>query len=295
MIPAWDFLCHGIEAAKGQGEQDLSLGVGGERADRLPVRASHGEDGTLQGRLRPSLQFHDPQSRIRGVLVRAVRVTADGGHVQLHIVVQVADVILEIAVSVLLLADGIHGGILGHGGGEGDLDAPGLPLHALHGVENLELAGVAVIGGLSGDGSDLVVVHVHDPRALRHLRGVGEVHGHIVVIYPGLTPDSEHLLLVLLPVDGDGVGSGFVRRDGHARVQHIVVGGAPLVDVLGRGQNPLGPIQFQAGEAGGHLQVIDRPVGEQIAPEGHLGAVIRLILVVQIRVLPDCDGDSRWR
>ena len=59
VIPAGDFLGHGIEAAEGQGDQDFPLGVGGERADGLTVRAGHGEDGALQGNFRPRLQLND--------------------------------------------------------------------------------------------------------------------------------------------------------------------------------------------------------------------------------------------
>ena len=266
VIPAGDFLRHGIEAAEGQGDQDFTLGVGGERADGLPVRAGHGEDGALQGDFRSRLQFDNFQSGIRGIILRAVGVIADGGHVQLHIVVQVADIVLQIAILVFLPADGVHGGVLCHGRGEGELDAPGLARHALQGIENFELAGVAVAGRLGSDGGDLVVVHVHDFRALRHLRGVGKGHGHIVVIYPGLTPNGKDLLFVLLPVDGHGIGGGLIRRYGHAGVQHVVVGGAPLVDVLGGGQDAVANVQLAPGQARGYFEVIDGPVGEQIAP-----------------------------
>ena len=284
VIPAGDFLRYGIEAAEGQGDQDFTLGVGGERADGLPVRAGHGEDGALQGVLRPCLQLNNFQAGIGGIVLRAVGVIADGGHVQLHIVVQVADIILQVAESVFLLADGIHGGVLRNGRGKGELDAPGLARHALQGIEDFELAGVAVAGGLGSDGGDLVVVHVHDFRALRHLGGVGKGHGHVVVIYPGLAPNGKDLLFVLLPVDGHGVGGGLIRRDGHAGVQHVVVGGAPLVDVLGGGQDAVANVQLAPGQAGGDLEVIDGPVGEQIAPEGHLGGVVGLVFVVQIQL-----------
>ena len=188
---------------------------------------------------------------------------------------------MQIAVLVFLLADGVHGGILGHRRGEGELYAPGLARHTLQGIEDFELAGVAVAGGLGSDGGDLVVVHVHDFRALRHLGGVGKGHGHVVVIYPGLAPNGKDLLFVLLAVDGHGVGGGLVRRNGHAGVQHIVIGSAPLVDVLGGGQDAVADVQLAPGQAGGDLEVIDGPVGEQIAPEGHLGGVVGLILVVQ--------------
>ena len=191
---------------------------------------------------------------------------------------------MQIAVSVFFQADGIHGCILGHGRGEGELDVTALPLDAAHGVQHLELPGVAVAGSLSGDSGDLVVVHVHDLRALRHLVGIGKGHGHVVIIYPRLAPDGEHLLLVFLAPDGHGVGRGFVRRDGHAGGEHIVVGSAPLVDVLGGGQDAVSNVQFTPGEAGGHLQVGNVPVRHQVTPQRHFCGVIRLVLIVQLQL-----------
>ena len=185
---------------------------------------------------------------------------------------------------VLLLAHGVHGRILGHRCGEGELDVPALALDAVHGVEDFECPGIAVRGGLGGDSGDLIVVGVHDLCALRHTVRVGEGHGHIVVVHPGLTPDGKHLLLVLLAADGHRVGRGVVWGDGHAGFQHIVVGGAALVDVLGRGQDAVADVQFGAGQAGGHLQICNVPVGQEITPEGHLGGVIRLVLVVQLQL-----------
>ena len=281
VIPAGDFLRYGIEAAEGQGDQDFTLGVGGERADGLPVWAGHGEDGALQGVLRSRLQLDNFQAGVGGIILRAVRVIADSGHVQLHIVVQVADIILQIAVLVFLLADGVHSCVLGHGRGKGELDAPGLARHALQGIEDFELAGVAVTGAAGGNSGDLLVIHVHDLGPSGYAGRVGKGHGHVIVIYPRLAPNGKDLLLALLAVDGHGIGGRLVRRDSHARVQHVIVGGAPLVDVLGGGQDAVADVQLAPGQARGYFEVIDGPVGEQIAPEGHLGGIVGLILVVQ--------------
>ena len=64
--------------------------------------------------------------------------------------------------------------VLGHRCGEGELDIAGLALHAVGGIEDLEGPGIAVRGVLCGDGGDLVVVGIHDLRALRHTVRVGE-------------------------------------------------------------------------------------------------------------------------
>ena len=284
VIPGRDILRHGIVALQSQRDQDLSILIAGERAYFAALRVNHAEHSPLQRGLRPFLQLHDFQQGLARHIFRAICVTADGGQLHLAVVIQVADIILQIAVSVFFQADGIHGCILGHGRGEGELDVTALPLDAAHGVQHLELPGVAVAGSLSGDSGDLVVVHVHDLRALRHLVGIGKGHGHVVIIYPRLAPDGEHLLLVFLAPDGHGVGRGFVRRDGHAGGEHIVVGSAPLVDVLGGGQDAVSNVQFTPGEAGGHLQVGNVPVRHQVTPQRHFCGVIRLVLIVQLQL-----------
>ena len=89
------------------------------------------------------------------------------------------------------------------------------------------------------------------------------------------------MLLVLSAIHGDGIGHGLIRGGGHPGFQHIIVGGAPLVDVLGGGQNLLAPFQLRPRQAGGHLEVVDIPVGEQVAPEGHFGGVVCEVFVLQ--------------
>ena len=284
VIPGRDILRHGIVALQSQRDQDRPLRSGGVRAHLAALWVIHGEHSPLQRGLRPLLQFYDFQKGLARHILRAVRVTADSGQVQPRIVVQIADVILQIAVLVLLLAHGIHGCILGHRRGEGELDVSALTRHAFSGVQHLELPGIAVAGALSGDSGDLVVVHVHDLRALRHGAGVGEGHGHVVIIYPRLAPDGEHLLLVFLAVNGYGVGHGGLRRGGHAGGEHIVIGSAPLVDVLGGGQDAVSNVQLGAGEPRGHLQIGDVPVGQKITPQRHFRGVIRLVLIVQLQL-----------
>ena len=140
------------------------------------------------------------------------------------------------------------------------MDISTLTTDAVYWVQYLELSGVAVAGSLGGNSGDLIVVHVHNLRVLWHGAGVGEGHGHVIVIYPGFAPDGEHLLLILLAVNGHGVGNGGLRRGGHAGGEHIVIGSAPLVNILGGGQDAVANVQLGAGESRGHLQVGDVPV-----------------------------------
>ena len=74
-----------------------------------------------------------------------------------------------------------------------------------------------------------------------------------------------------------------VRGSCHFGCEHIVVGGAALINVLGGGQDAISSIQLLSGEAGGDLQIIDVPAGDQITPQSHLSGIIRLILVIQIQ------------
>ena len=155
--------------------------------------------------------------------------------------------------------------------------------HAVSGIEDFECPRIAVRGGLGGDSGDLVVIAIYDLCAVRNTAGVRKCYGHVVVVHPSLAPDLECLLLVFLSVDGHRIGGRLVRCDGHSGREHVVIGRTPLIDVLGGGQDTVSDVQLCAGEAGGHLQVGDIPVGEQVAPEGHFGGIERLIFIVQAK------------
>ena len=284
VIPGRNLLGHGIVALQGQGDGHGPVRAGGVGADFLSFRVIHREHGPLQGDLGALLQLHDFQGRLARFFLLTVRIAADGGQLHLAVIVQVADIILQIAVLVFFQADGIHSGILSHGSVQGELDISALSLDTVCWVKPLELPGIAVPGAAGRDSGDLLVVHVHDLHALRHGAGVREGHGHIVVIYPGLAPDSKYLLLILLAVNGHGVGRGFVRRGGHAGSEHIVVGGAPLVDILGGGQDAVADVQLGAGEPRRNFEVSDIPIRHQVAPQRHFGGIIRLILIVQLQL-----------
>ena len=161
-------------------------------------------------------------------------------------IVQVADIILQIAVLVLFLADCVHGGILGNIRCQGELDAAALALDAVCGVQHFEFPAVAVPGPLRSDGGNVLIVLIHDAGPLGHRTGVCKGYGYIVVIHPCFAPDGEYLLLVLLAVHGDGVGNRLIRGGRHPGLQHIIVDGAPLVDILGSRQNTVADVQLRA-------------------------------------------------
>ena len=94
VIPGRDLLSHGIVALQGQGNGHSPVRAGGVGADFLSLRVVHGEHGPLQRDLGALLQLHDLQGRLIRIGFPTVRIAADGGHIQLYLVVQVTDVIL---------------------------------------------------------------------------------------------------------------------------------------------------------------------------------------------------------
>ena len=241
-----DLLSDGVMALKRQGDDDCPIRAGGERAHLAALRVIDGEYSALQGDLGALLQLHDLQRSLLRVRLTAARVAAHCCQFHVPGIVQVADIILQIAVLVLFLADCVHGGILGNIRRQGELDAAALALDAVCGVQHFEFPAVAVPGPLRSDGGNVLIVLIHDAGPLGHRTGVCKGYGYIVVIHPCFAPDGEYLLFVLLAVHSDRVGSRFIRGGRHPGFQHIIVGGAPLVDILGRRQDAVADVQLRA-------------------------------------------------
>ena len=174
-------LIHGIVPRFRVGDDDGAALVGGEAADGVPVGADHFKNSPGQRGLGARLQFDDAQGTgAGGGGVRRIGCVGGAGSIG-HVLGGVgadgvdADgrggvggghIVLEIAVLVLLRADGIEDGVLVHVGVEGELDAAALALDGVGGVQHLELAHIALAGdALGGDGGDILVVQVHDPGA----------------------------------------------------------------------------------------------------------------------------------
>ena len=94
VIPGRDLLGYGIVALQGQGDGHGPVRAGGEGTDFLSLRVIDREHGPFQGDLGPFLQLHDLQGRLVRIRFPTVCIAADGGHIQLYLVVQVTDVIL---------------------------------------------------------------------------------------------------------------------------------------------------------------------------------------------------------
>ena len=95
--------------------------------------------------------------------------------------------------------------------------------------------------------------------------------------------DGEYLLLVLLPVRRDGIGGVAVGGSGNTGRVYLVPRRAAHIDVLGGGENSLRPLKLRTGQVGIDLQVVDVPVGEQVAPQRHLGRIVGVVLVLQLQ------------
>ena len=109
-----DLLGDGVVALQSQGNDDRSIRPGGEGAYLAALGVVDGENGPLQRNFSPLLQFHDLQGGFVRVGLSAACIAAHRRQLHVPGIVQVADIILQIAVFVLFLANRVHGGILGH-------------------------------------------------------------------------------------------------------------------------------------------------------------------------------------
>ena len=95
--------------------------------------------------------------------------------------------------------------------------------------------------------------------------------------------DRKHLLLVLLPVYRNGISSVPVSRCGDAGRVYLVPRRATHIDVLGGGENSLRPLKLRTGQVRVDLQIVDVPVGKQIAPQRHFSRIVGVIFVFQLQ------------
>ena len=86
---------------------------------------------------------------------------------------------------------------------QGELDAARLALDALHRIQHLEGPAVAVVHPLRLDRRDVLVIFVYNAGAGGDTCGVSEGDVDGIVVHPGLVPNSDLLLPVLLAVNGD--------------------------------------------------------------------------------------------
>ena len=271
----------GVIAANGQGDFNASVILDNKYAKGIAIRANDLKTGAAEWDLRPGLVLQDPQARIRRIFLRRIRIAADGIEVQRCGGVGIHHIVLQVAVLVFLQAAGKEHSVCIYLAVQGELDAACLALDALHRIQYLEGPAVAIVHPLRLDRRDVLVIFVYNAGAGGDTCGVSEGDVDGIVVHPGLGPNSELLLLVLLAVNGDLVGGVTIRRAGYLRTFHVVPGGALGIDVLGCRQDLLCPLCLVPGQVGIYRELVDIPVADEIAPQRHFGGVKALVFVFQ--------------
>ena len=274
----------GVIAGFQQGNIDLAVAVSDKGANAVTIGADNLKPCAGKRQLRPGFVFQNPQSSFIGFIVRVISVIAVCGQVHGNGRVGVYYIVLQVAIGVLLLAYGIEHSVLVDICTEGELDAASLTLDAVCRVEHLELTGVPIASPFGCNGGNILVVKVNNTGSFGNRGGVGETHIDCIIANPGLAPEGKYLLLVLLAVYGDGVCGITIRGAGDTGRKCLSPAGAPGVNVLCCRKNFLRPGQLNSRQGGINFQVIDVPVGEQIAPERHFCGIVRLVLVLQVQL-----------
>ena len=264
----------------------------GVDADGVPVRAHHLEGGTGEGDSSARLILGDLEGGFAGRgrrLVRVIRlvgirIVRDGVSQQADLGIRVAEVTLEVAVLVNLLAKRVKHDVLVHIGGEGELNAAGLARYAVLWVEHLEGPLVAVSGIGDLDLGNILVVLIHNTGALRYVRPILERYINSLSVHPGRRSDSKYLLAIGGPINGDGVGCLLIWGGGELGLCHTGPCGTLSIDFDRGIENAFPNLPLRAGKAGGYGDVADIPLGDQVAPQGNLAGVKRLVLVTQAQL-----------
>ena len=274
---------HGVVARQRQGDGHGAVRAGGEGADGGSVGIDHLKNSAAERGIRTLFQLDELQTGVGLFGLFPVAEIAVCGQAHGDGRIGIAHIVLELAVFVLLRAHSIKHSILINISGKRKLDAAGLARHRSGRVQHLEFTAVAIPGAGGGDGGNILVVHVHNARSCGDGGGIREGHADGVVAHPGIGMESEHLLLILLTVHRDGIGGVPVRGSGNAGRVDLVPCRTARIDVLGCGKDGLCPLKLFSCEIGIDLQVVDVPVGEQVAPQRHLGRIVGVVLVLQLQ------------
>ena len=148
-----------------------------------------------------------------------------------------------------------------------------------------------VSAALNGDLGDLLVVHIYDLHAFRHILAV-EPDAHFQAIYPGAAFQGVHLLQIGLAVDLNLVGLVLIGRDRKAGDESVCPAAAAVVDVFGGCQDALRNLLFMLRQARRDGDLVDAPTRHQVAPQCHFGGVVRLLHIVQPQLFQAAVGVS---
>ena len=276
-------LIHGVVARQCQRDGHGAVRAGGEGADGGSVGIDHLKNSAAERGIRTLFQLDELQAGVRRFGLFPIAEIAVRGQAHGDSRVGVAHIVLELAVLVDLGAGGIKYRVFINIGGKRKLDAAGLARHRSGRVQHLEFTAIAIPGAGGGDGGNILVVHIHNARSCGDGGRIGEGYADGVIAHPCVRVNCKHLLLVLLSVHRDGIGGVPVRGSGNAGRVDLVPCRAAHIDVLGCGKDGLCPLKLFSCEIGIDLQVVDVPVGEQVAPQRHLGRIVGVVLVLQLQ------------
>ena len=277
-------LVHGVAARQRQGDGHGAVRAGGEGADSGSVGIDHLKNSAAERGIRTLFQLDDLQTGVGRFGLFPIAEIAVCGQAHGNGRIGVAHIILQLTVLVLLCAHSVKHSILINIGGKRKLDAAGLARHRSGRVQHLEFTAVAIPGAGGGDGGNILVVHVHNTRSCGDGGGIRKGHADGVIAHPCVRVNCKHLLLVLLSVHRDGIGGVPVRNSGNTGRVDFVPRRAAHIDVLGGGKDSPRPLKLRTGQVGIDLQVVDVPVGEQVAPQRHLGRIVGVVLVLQLQL-----------
>ena len=217
----------------------MALRVGGISPVHIAGRKLHFKDSAFQRNVCASLDFDDLQPGFRLIHLLSVTVGADCGHTHCASRVGIAHIVLQLAVFIGLHARGVKYCILIDIGAKSQLYGTTLTSHTIRRVKDLALSGVnaAVRGGC--DGTDLVVIHIHNLCARGYGGRIGKRDLHRIVADPCSGLDRDHLLLIGNTIDGDGIRLLTVDLSRQRGRQIGCPSGAAGVDVLSGRKNLL--------------------------------------------------------
>ena len=277
-------LIHGVVARQRQGDGYGAVRAGGEGADGGSVGIDHLKNSAAERSICTLFQLDELQAGVRRFGLFPIAEIAVCGQAHGDGRIGVAHIVLELAVLVDLGAGGIKYRVFINIGGKRKLDAAGLARHRSDRVQHLEFTAVAIPGAGGGDGGNILIVHIHDARSCGNRSRVRKCNTDGIVAYPGIRVDRKHLLLVLLSVYCNSISGIPVSRGGNTGRVHLAPRRAAHIDVLGSGKDSPRPLKLRTGQVGIDLQVIDVPVGKQIAPQRHFSRIVGVIFVFQLQL-----------
>ena len=277
-------LVDGIVTCQSQRDYDLALGVGCESANGSTLGIYHFKHRALQGDGGAFLILDDLQAGLSRLLFRSVGIVTVGSQAQRCGGVGIHHVVLQRAVLIFLSAYCIEDSVLIDVSTKAQLHTAILTFHAANGIQDLELTGVTIASSLGGNHINFLVIHIHDLGTGRYSRGIGESDIDGIVADPSFRSDSEDLLQVILAIDGHGIRYFLIGFGGDVGCQNLRPCGATTVDVFGGCQNLICSFELHTSQVGIDLHIVDVPVREQICPQGHLGCVVGLILILKLQL-----------